>query len=70
MVDIHIRVRDEKYGFLMDLLRYFDFVKIEDSGKATELSIEEQREINRRYDEIVSGNAKFISKEKLDKLLR
>ena len=68
MIDLHLKVKDDEYDFVVNLLQKFDFVDVE-SELNIDLTEEQKIELDRRYNEIISGTAKLMSFEEFEKIL-
>ncbi len=66
MKDLHIKVKDSEYDFLIKLLSSFDFVELDNQ---VFLSKEQKGELERRYQEIKSGTAQLIDYDEFIKIL-
>ena len=69
MAELYIKVEDTKLSFLLNLLKKFDFVEVDQKSTEIYLTDKQQKELNRRYEEVINGSAHLISKEKFENLL-
>ena len=65
MAELYIKVKDTKLSFLLNLLKKFDFVEVDQRSTEIYLTDEQQKELNKRYEEVINGKAHLISKERI-----
>lgn len=65
MIDLHLKIQDEKYDFFIQLVNNFDFVEVDN---AFELSDEQKAELDRRYNAIEKGEEETVSYDEFKKL--
>ncbi len=66
MKDLHIKVKESEYEFLLKLLSSFDFVELDEK---VFLDKNQENELKRRYREIKSKSAGFVDYDEFIKLL-
>ena len=66
MAELYIKVKDTKLSFLLNLLKKFDFVEVDQRSTEIYLTDEQQKELNKRYEEVINGEAHLISKKEFD----
>ena len=66
MKDLVVKVKDNEYNFVVNLLNKFDFVEIEPIDTLTE---EQKLIVDKRYDELKTGKVKGVGWETIEKIL-
>jgi hypothetical protein len=68
MKTLTLNIEDSKYGFILNLLKKFDFVQIVTKGN--ELTNEQKQIAENRLDELISGKTGTIEWEQIKDMLR
>jgi len=68
MKTLTLNIEDSKYGFILNLLKKFDFVQIVTKGN--ELTNEQKQIAENRLDELISGKTGAIEWEQIKEMLR
>ena len=66
MKDLVLKVKDNEYNFVVNLLNKFDFIEIENIDPLTE---EQKLIIDKRYEELKSGKVKGVGWDTINKIL-
>ncbi len=66
MKDLHIKVKESEYEFLVKLLSSFDFVQLDEK---IEFSQSQKQELLKRYQDIKSGKVELITYDEFINIL-
>lgn len=66
MKDLIVKVRDNEFSFVVNLLNKFDFVEIEAFDALTE---EQKLIVDKRYEELKTGKIKGVEWSTIEKML-
>jgi len=68
MKTLTLNIEDSKYGFILNLLKKYDFVQIVTKGN--ELTNKQKQIAGDRLDELISGKTGTIDWEQIKEMLR
>jgi hypothetical protein len=68
MKTLTLNIEDSKYGFILNLLKKYDFVQIVTKGN--ELTNKQKQIAGNRLDELISGKTGTIDWEQIKEMLR
>ncbi len=70
MKTITIHIEDSKYSFLINLLKRFSFVQIEQEEDTEVFTEKQKRILNQRLDELLKGKTETVDWESLQDILK
>ncbi len=70
MKTITIHIEDSKYSFLINLLKRFSFVQIDQEDDAEVFTEKQKRILNQRLDELLEGKTESVDWESLQDILK
>jgi hypothetical protein len=69
MIDLHLKIDENNYDFFIELIKKFEFVKINEQKKI-KLSKQQKEIINKRKEELLSEKIQGIELSEIEKLLK
>ena len=70
MKTITIHIEDSKYSFLINLLKRFSFVQIDQEEDAEVFTEKQKRILDQRLEDILKGKAETVDWESLQDILK
>ncbi len=70
MKTITIHIEDSKYSFLINLLKRFSFVQIEQEEDTEVFTEKQKRILDQRLDELLKGKTETVDWESLQDILK